>query len=92
MLQDQERIRGLIQAGKVDQISNAFKHAKIGVVIEANSETLDSVPYLTHQDFVKQIKELTELCDYVVVSLASGGTGNAKSNGLYQYYTNPASL
>jgi len=51
-------------------------------VIEANQDTIDSVPYLTHQDMCKQIKELTDLCDYVVVSLSSGGTGGPKSNGL----------
>lgn len=38
------------------------------------------------------MKELTDLCDYVVVSLSSGGTGGAKSNGLQQYYTNQNAL
>lgn len=50
------------------------------------------MPYLTHQDFAKQIRELSDVCDYVVISLSTGGTGNAKSNGLNQYYYNPSAL
>ncbi len=44
---------------------------KVGVCIEANKETVESVPYLTHQDFVKQIKELTDMCDFVVLNLST---------------------
>jgi phenylacetate-coenzyme A ligase PaaK-like adenylate-forming protein len=66
--------------------------AKIGVFIEANHDTLDTVPYLSHQDFAKQVRELSDYCDYVVVSLSSGGTGGPLSNGLNQYYTNPKAL
>ena len=32
------------------------------------------------------------MVDYVVISLCSGGTGGSKSNGLYQYYSNPKAL
>ena len=32
-------------------------------------ETQLSVPYLTHTDFEKNIKELTDLCDYLVINL-----------------------
>ena len=38
------------------------------------------------------MRELTDLCDYIVVSLSSGGTGGPKSNGLNQYYTNEDAL
>ena len=59
------------------------------MVVEANGDTLDTVPYLTHYDFAKQVKELTDMVDYVVLSLSTGGTGGSRSNGLQQYYTNP---
>ena len=36
-----------------------------------NEETRNSVPYLAHLDFVKGIRELTELCDYVSLDLSS---------------------
>ena len=32
------------------------------------------------------------MCDYVVVSLSTGGLYGAKSSGLNQYYTNPKAL
>lgn len=35
------------------------------------------------------MKELTDICDYVVINLAANG---AKSNGLAQYYKNSAAL
>lgn len=82
LLQRQEKIRDLIEKGQLHLISQTARKAKIGVVIEANLDTLDTVPYLTHQDMTKQIRELSDLCDYVVVSLSSGGTGGPKSNGL----------
>lgn len=44
----------------------------------ANQETQDSVPYLTHLDFVKGIRELTEMCDYVVLNL----TEDISSSGI----------
>ena len=88
LIEKQEILRDKIVAG--DQIPPSL--GKIGVCIEANSDTLDSVPYLTHQDFQKQIAELNDLCDYIVVSLSSGGAYGAKSSGLNQYYTNPKAL
>lgn len=33
-------------------------------------DTLESVPYMAHMDYTKQIKELTDMCDYVVIDLA----------------------
>ena len=42
----------------------------IGVNIMANLETQESVPYLTHLDFGRSIKELTEFCDFVVLNLS----------------------
>ena len=82
----------MIQTNKLDKLSSASKQGKIGVCIEASRDTLDQVPYLTHQDFAKQLMEFTDLCDYVVISLSSGGTGGPMSNGLQQYYRNPAAL
>jgi len=38
---------------------------------------------MTHQDFVKQIKDLNDLCDYLVVDISDQ---KAQSNGLKQYY------
>lgn len=49
---------------------------------------MDSIPYLTHLDFVKGVKELNELCDYVALDL----THDAKSSGILQFYKNPAAL
>ena len=49
LVEKQEILRNKIVAGQ----SIPFSNGKIGVCIEANSETLDSVPYLTHQDFQK---------------------------------------
>lgn len=30
---------------------------------------MDSIPYLTHQDFTKAVRELNEICDYVALDL-----------------------
>lgn len=30
---------------------------------------MDNVPYLTHSDFVKGVRELNELCDYVAIDI-----------------------
>ena len=65
------------------------KGKKLGVCINASRETTDSVPYLTHMEFVKQIKELTDMCDYVVMNLASE---SVQSAGLQQYYRNLSAL
>ena len=42
----------------------------VGVNIKALKTTIDSVPYVTHYDFTRQIKELTEFADFVVINLA----------------------
>ena len=34
---------------------------------------MDSVPYLTHLDFIKGVRELNELCDYVSIDLTNDG-------------------
>jgi hypothetical protein len=60
----------------------------VGVTLQANQETLDSIPYLAHLDFVKGIKELNELCDYVSIDL----THDLQSAGIVQYYKNPKAL
>lgn len=49
---------------------------------------MNSVPYLSHLDFVKGIRELTELCDYVCLDLSS----NTASAGIKQFYKNPNAL
>lgn len=56
--------------------------------VQANLETQNSVPYLTHQDFQKCIKELTDFCDYVTVNLCH----DKKSSGIKQYYYNDQAL
>ena len=62
---------------------------KIGVCLEASQDTLNTVPYLTHAEFVKQIKELIDMCDFVSIDLTTNG---AKQSGLEQYYRNKAAL
>ena len=57
--------------------------------IEANRDTVETVPYLTHSDFVKQVHEFTDLCDYLVLSLSAD---SEMPSGLLQYYTNPMAL
>lgn len=41
----------------------------VGVSIRANQETIDSVPYLTHLDYLKGVKEMAEVSDYVALDL-----------------------
>ncbi len=60
----------------------------IGISLQANPDTADNVPYLTHQDFIKGVKELNELCDYVALDL----THDRESAGVAQYYRNPKAL
>ena len=42
----------------------------VGVNIQANKEVLSSAPYLAHLDYVKGVKEFTELADYVTINIA----------------------
>ena len=70
----------MIRVGRVHPKSGQL----IGVNIQANLDTQDSVPYLTHQDFIKVVKELTDFCDYAVLNLCN----DKKSSGIKQYYYN----
>ena len=54
----------------------------IGVNIKAMEDTLDSVPYLTHLDFARSIRELTEFTDFTVLNLAE----HVETSGILQYY------
>jgi dihydroorotate dehydrogenase len=60
----------------------------LGVNVQANMDTQESVPYLTHSDFTRCIKELTDFCDYIVLNLCA----DKQSSGLKQYYNNEAAL
>ena len=42
----------------------------IGVNVRAMTETVESVPYLTHLDYAKAVRELTEFVDFTVLNLA----------------------
>ena len=56
----------------------------IGVNVRASIETAESVPYLTHLDFSRAIRELTDVADYTVLNLAQ----DAHTSGIQQYYRN----
>ena len=60
----------------------------IGVNVKANMDTIESVPYLTHMDFAKAVRELTEFVDYTVLNLAE----ETHSSGIIQYYKKGPSL
>lgn len=51
-------------------------------------DTIESVPYLTHMDFAKAVRELTEFVDYTVLNLAE----ETHSSGIIQYYKKGPSL
>ena len=46
------------------------------------------MPYLTHTDFERNIKELTDLCDYLVINLCEDNS----TSGISQYYKNEKAL
>ena len=46
----------------------------IGVNIKAQVDTIETVPYLTHLDYARSIRELTEFVDYAVLNLAEDVT------------------
>ena len=54
----------------------------IGVNVKAQYETMLSVPYLTHLDYARQVRELTEFVDYVVLNLSE----ELGTSGMLQYY------
>ena len=62
---------------------------KLGVCVEASRDTADTVPYLTHQDFCKQVRHTVDMCDFVTVNLTSIDPLPA---GVSQYYHNSAAL
>lgn len=53
--------------GKLPQVD---KDNLIGVNVKAMLDTVESVPYLTHLDFARCVRELTEFVDYTVLNLA----------------------
>ena len=71
--------------GKIPHVN---KGNLIGVNIRPSRTTADSVPYLTHLDFTKSVRELNDIADYVVLNLAD----DVKSSGVQQYYQNSQSL
>lgn len=56
--------------------------------MKANIDTVESVPYLTHLDFARAVRELTEFVDYTVLNLAE----ETHSSGIIQYYKKGPSL
>ena len=46
------------------------------------------MPYLTHLDYARSIRELTEFVDYAVLNLAE----DVNTSGIVQYYKKGASL
>ena len=73
-----------IASGKVQ----ASKDNLVGVNLQASKEVMQSAPYLTHLDFVKGVREFTELADYAVINIAHF----IETNGIAQYYRNPDTL
>jgi len=57
----------------------------VGVNLQASKEIMTSTPYLTHLDFVKGVREFTELADYAVINIANF----VQTSGISQYYRNP---
>ncbi len=53
--------------GKLPQVN---KDNFIGVNVKAMIDTVESVPYLTHLDFTRCVRELMEFVDYTVLNLA----------------------
>ena len=60
----------------------------IGVNVRPGLQTAESIPYLTHMDFFKCIRELTDVADYTVLNLAQ----DTHASGIIQYYKSMASL
>ena len=50
--------------------------------VKAQTETVETVPYLTHLDFVRAVRELTEFADFTVLNLAE----DISTSGILQYY------
>lgn len=56
-----------IASGKVA----ASRDNLVGVNLQASKEVMQSAPYLTHLDFVKGVRDFTELADYAVINIAN---------------------
>ena len=54
----------------------------IGINVKAQYDTVLSVPYLTHLDYARQVREVTEFVDYTVLNLAE----EMHTSGVLQYY------
>ena len=50
--------------------------------MKAQYDTLQSVPYLTHLDYARSVREVTEFVDYTVLNLAE----ETNTSGILQYY------
>ena len=59
LLERQQRII----SGKVKYVN---KDNLIGVNVKALLDTVESVPYLTHLDYARAVRELTEFADFTV--------------------------
>ena len=51
-------------------MANANKDNLIGCNVKVQIDTAESVPYLTHLDYSRAVRELTEFVDYTVLNLA----------------------
>ena len=51
-------------------------------------DTVETVPYLTHMDYARAIRELTEFVDYAVLNLAD----ETNTSGIVQYYKKGSNL
>ena len=56
--------------------------------MKAMADTIETVPYLTHFDYVRSIRELTEFVDFTVLNIAE----NIETSGILQYYKKGTSL
>ena len=50
--------------------------------MKAQLDTVQSVPYLTHLDYARAVREVTEFVDYTVLNLAD----EMETTGILQYY------
>ena len=60
----------------------------IGVNVRAMLDTVETVPYLTHMDYARAVRELTEFVDFTVLNLADG----TDTSGILQYYKKGSNL
>ena len=51
-------------------------------------DTIETVPYLTHMDYARAVRELTEFVDYTVLNLAD----ETSTSGILQYYKKGSNL